>query len=1234
MFTLQKFRHCRWTHRLTCHGLGLSSPRSLNTMLTLLIALVGCDPHSPPREVEDDLTSVSDMSSMITADRGIDLGASTSDQSQAPDPDLSVTDADTTPDMAPELDGSIDIDSGIPPDMTLEPDLDSQWDPPTITPLETRQAWRGETIDISALVHSEDPRGLSLTWRQVLGDAQLYSEDGVTLTIGPLEATHRSQLSFTLEVVDSRGRRAEVTIHIEVLDRLEFALEEGDSRPLIEDAVEQSEADLLTKIIVEIDAQRAQQAEVLTAIYADDEIIYDPTRHSQFFTRLGLSNASPLVIGQRGTLLATLYQQGSLRGAAFGSDLLERLDQGFFAEMEPMIERLLTWLLRRDDLSREPSDPNPPPMTRVIRLVGLSSTSATRSTRYLNARSGAWEASACTDLQTLITCAAAAHLVVIGSGGDITPEVLLNVVDAAQSRGASLLYVHQHSWNSVEVTQSLLARLGVTIQPPGGPGNYFSRDTASWSNVTEMLNQVGDLSSLRELATRARDDTFSFNISDCGEQGCDELEGYRREFGIGATRVRSLNRDLDQRGHSLFSAEGERLHKLLVVLGDLWRAQVRFPMDKTITPTLDFLKSYYADHAALLTRLTSPGQADLGNFSRSDFSHITPQDLTRTYVSKRPSRAAQVYALPGQTLRVTRLDQSEVQVSVQINSLRDGSTHPFKPGEYVRPKFLASAAVPLHVDQPLTLTSPHGGPVQLRFDRNDEEVTIAFEGVGQHPVWRDPSDDERFQTEIDASDYDWVEVITSHFEIHSTVEKINETLSNPLANTGSELESLIQTYHHGLSLALAGYQGPGIPVIPEIVDYATERGWTLSDRDVVQHFNADQPTCGYGCSGNPYDAGWAFTPLGHGDLHEVGHNHERGLFKFNGREIHAHTNFYSYYPKQRHELDTGITADCQNLPFSALFSKLQRAALSADPYATMHDDLELLGWSQGATMVIQMLMAAQQRGAVEVGWHLIGRLHVHERLFRAARDDQERWLNARDTLGFSTWSRNQAESISNNDYLLVAMGAVSELDFQEYFQMWGLEISPEAAAQISLNNYPEVERVYYAAEPKDACALWSAREVSVDGRSLWIDLSLYERIPVNLNADYRSEPLNSEASSVYFLALDAAVGPTERVWWGQDGERTELRIIVKREGSDETTPLIIDAYQQRCDTLMTLNAGRVGGCEHRIVLSVDPLRNAQLISGARYTTLAESPLVLLAWRWHEPEILIDTLVLDLTYNAL
>ena len=66
---------------------------------------------------------------------------------------------------------------------------------------------------------------------------------------------------------------------------------------------------------------------------------------------------------------------------------------------------------------------------------------------------------------------------------------------------------------------------------------------------------------------------------------------------------------------------------------------------------------------------------------------------------------------------------------------------------------------------------------------------------------------------------------------------------------------------------------------------------------------------------------------------------------------------------------------------------------------------------------------------------------------------------------------------------------------------------------------------------------------------------------------------------------------------------------------------------------MTMNAGRVGGCEHRLQLSVDPDKNSHLVSGEHYQTLEANPLVLRAWRWHEPVELVDTLVLDLEFTA-
>jgi hypothetical protein len=91
-------------------------------------------------------------------------------------------------------------------------------------------------------------------------------------------------------------------------------------------------------------------------------------------------------------------------------------------------------------------------------------------------------------------------------------------------------------------------------------------------------------------------------------------------------------------------------------------------------------------------------------------------------------------------------------------------------------------------------------------------------------------------------------------------------------------------------------------------------------------------------------------------------------------------------------------------------------------------------------------------------------------------------------------------------------------------------------------------------------------------------------------------------------------------------------VLVEPEGGGEAHTLIIDAYQQRCNTLMTLNAGRVGGCEHRLVLSVDPTKQPTLTEGVRYQSPAHLPLLLEAWRWHTPVERLYTFALDVRYT--
>ncbi|NMV43142.1 hypothetical protein HKB00_04505, partial [Vibrio parahaemolyticus] len=160
---------------------------------------------------------------------------------------------------------------------------------------------------------------------------------------------------------------------------------------------------------------------------------------------------------------------------------------------------------------------------------------------------------------------------------------------------------------------------------------------------------------------------------------------------------------------------------------------------------------------------------------------------------------------------------------------------------------------------------------------------------------------------------------------------------------------------HNYPHVLAGFQGPGIDEVPEIIQYAKNQGWEIANIDMVKHMNADQATCGYGCSGNPYDAYWSFSPLGHGDLHELGHGLEKGRFRFSGWEGHSTTNYYSYYSKSRFFQNTGKVSTCQSLDFKGQFELLQASRTQADPNAYMAAQNQT-GWSWGARVYIQMMM--------------------------------------------------------------------------------------------------------------------------------------------------------------------------------------------------------------------------------------------------------------------------------------
>ena len=850
---------------------------------------------------------------------------------------------------------------------------------------------------------------------------------------------------FKLNVNNSFSS-ANDTVTVNVLDRIDEAAKYGNPALLPKDV-----SKLEQRILDNIASEQLQVSDLHQVIFGLDTINYDPTRNSRLFNLTSLSSAMPLLSGSgKGQILAVATQSDAQRTAAFGHNVLVALSNGQLTDFTSHMKNTLDWLLAPHQLTSE--------NTIRVSLMLTSNNNMSRSESWLATHYPNMVFNRCSDLTQLTACIENAHLIITGSENSVAESVVTAVFEQSLLNGQSLLYTHNGSWNSTILTNPILNYFGVKTENPGGAGNYFSQDLASWPSASAMRDNTDALNKLSTLLSNFKNNSFSFNISQCGDgdTNCTAIPAFAAEFLHAANSMQNIIRGFDEAALDIFSnRENFQLEKLIVLLADKYRQSVKYPMDKNSTDTQAFIKALFADKLVYNSRQYNPVPADLGNFSRTNFSHITPTSKTVNVISRQNFRAAGVYALPGQTFTVKRTDNlANLAVKVFINSVRSSSTQFMQPNnKYNRPIHLQSRYIPINAGETITITSPYGGPVQLAFSDTGSNLSLEFSNIGLHPYWRQGDDDTAFAAALTANDYDWTEIATKHFEIHSTRSKMLNTLKDPRWDTPSELAYFITKYHHNYSRVLGGVQGEAIDVVDEINDFATAKDLTIPTWDKVQHFNADQPTCGSGCSGNPYDADWAFNVLAHGDLHEVGHNMEDSRFRFNGFEGHSYTNFYSYYAKSRGQDEDGIAANCQSLNFSNYSTHL----LAGDDMTA----LSYNSWNYGVTLVIELMMHAEENGTLNNGWHLIPRLHILSRNFNDNDDDDAKWNDVRASLGFSSYERSAARLLNNNDWLLIAASFATGLDYRPFFDLMGQAYSSKASAQVGLFGFPPVERAFY-----------------------------------------------------------------------------------------------------------------------------------------------------------------------------
>jgi hypothetical protein len=327
---------------------------------------------------------------------------------------------------------------------------------------------------------------------------------------------------------------------------------------------------------------------------------------------------------------------------------------------------------------------------------------------------------------------------------------------------------------------------------------------------------------------------------------------------------------------------------------------------------------------------------------------------------------------------------------------------------------------------------------------------------------------------------------------------------------------------------------------------------SIHRRKTRQHANYDQyASCGSGCSGNPYDASWNINPLGWGDSHELGHNlqtkhlnvhwvqeADRNTWSAysnrateNSNNIFPYNTVWNYYRKKQgdnleitdghmnhKELFAVIQSDLAGLTrtingvskkviydhtcslvasFDAASSNNRHSVIWADNAYAVDNGMRMSFLLQLPVMLDKKTM--RNGTLLQNGMDIFTLLYSQSRLFAKAASNETNWNSTRASLGFglfpyqggTPYGTLKVKDIPGNDFLLVALGYITGLDWRPYFDLRGVRYSDMAAQQVAQHTTDHI--ITAAVSPKFAVLdtempvlnMSTVPYVNLDGVSPW-----------------------------------------------------------------------------------------------------------------------------------------------------
>ncbi|WP_421187423.1 ImpA family metalloprotease [Aeromonas enteropelogenes] len=431
-------------------------------------------------------------------------------------------------------------------------------------------------------------------------------------------------------------------------------------------------------------------------------------------------------------------------------------------------------------------------------------------------------------------------------------------------------------------------------------GNYWAKLKASNLAVNTIAASDQQLMMVDTLLSNLKDENFNTDmLTPCWENflNCTDSDDFNHNFKMGADWLRNAVITMDGMAKSAFSFDGGKLLPASLLLADKYRVAIDYPI--TWDEHQAWFQAMFADWLVNYARARNLVQPDLGEYVIDRRNVVNGHNAHYTYPGTFTDRKRITvpyskqwtttgwYALPGQNITLTRMDNFDTSVSVRLNYHRPNTNRAYEQHIFRAPLELTTARLPLSKGSSISFTSPYGGPIYLYLDGKPDElqVDVSANGITHHPTITDFNSEAQvdiFNKLLENTELPHVDLRSDGVEQHLRRDRFTDAIVGNIPNTNALLQSIAQDHVNNV-YTLGGFKVQGkslVESLPDDVRHACISllgdkciDESLHTRAIIQHANYDQNAhCGVGCAGNPWDSSSKISPTDWLDNHELGHN--------------------------------------------------------------------------------------------------------------------------------------------------------------------------------------------------------------------------------------------------------------------------------------------------------------------------------------------------------------------------